>query len=232
MTTITKGYDLFETVAPATSFAFPNGWRIPAGFFHTDSEAFMGLIHFQGVPIREFRDSGGTTHRIGVADTIVYREEDAVIPGTSGSATIKCALVGLHLKSTHPIEVKVGDRMHKWSVVVTLSPKHPSAGTITITQKDGSGGTFSSNINVVPLFQFEHGASGEVKEIDAGAISIPADKRALVTKLYTVESSDVTWGFRPAHPEAGQVSTALTGNFAVGEIIGHHSHWITPVLLQ
>jgi hypothetical protein len=64
-----------------------------------------------------------------------------------------------------------------------------------------------------------------------GAMQIPEDKRALATKINTVEASFVPWGFAPAEPETAAAVSDLTGNFAIAEPIfetGPHPH-IKPV---
>jgi hypothetical protein len=161
MTTIRAGYDLFETMEGGANATFPNGLPIPAGFFDPDSEPFMGIIEFQGVPIREFTDpQTGRTHKTGHADTIVHRTRDAVISGNSGSATIPIELVRVTLRSSRPIEVKVGRRVQRWHVHMTLSSAVKSTGTMTISQTSATKGHFSSTLLPVPLFRFERLSGG------------------------------------------------------------------------
>jgi hypothetical protein len=222
MSTISAGYDLFETIEEGANFTFPNGLRIPAGFFDTDSVPFMGIIQFRGVPIRKFTDPrSGTTFETGTADTIVFRKQDAIINGTSGSATIEIELARLSLRSSSPIEVKVGRHVQRWDVHVSLSRSVPSTGTMTITQTSASGGHFSSTLLPVPHFRFERLSDGKESHLDTGAMPIPNEKRALVTRINTLESSDVAWGVRPAAPETALAIPELTGNFAVLEPIVH-----------
>lgn len=210
MTTIHKGHDLLETVS--AHFIFPNDMRIPAGFFHAHSAPWMGTIDFRGVPIREFQ-----THKTGSTDTVVQRLEDAVIPGTSGSATIPIELVKLSLVSVHPIEVTVGRHKQKWDVHASVASSHKSTGTMTITQTSATGGHFSSKLTVVPYFKFIRRSDGEEKTLDVGAMPIPREKREQLTARNTLESSEVAWGTAPADPETDLYIAAVSGNFAVAE---------------
>jgi hypothetical protein len=210
MTTIRKGHDLLETVS--AYFTFPNDMRIPAGFFDPHSAPFMGMIEFRGVPIKEFQ-----THKTGSTDTVVERLEDAVIPGTSGSATIRIELVKLPLVSVHPIKVTVGRREQLWNVHASVASSPKSTGTMTITQTSATGGNFSSKISVVPLFKFVRRSDEEEKTLDIGAMPIPREKREQFIARITLESSEVAWGTAPADPDTALHIAALAGNFLVAE---------------
>ncbi len=160
--TIPAGYDLFVT-DPGTSFGFTGDFSVPAGFFDPASAPFSGTVDFRGEPIGEF---GG--HAVGDADTIVQRLEAAEPP-----ATVPIEIVELNLASVEPITVQVGTGMQLWDVHVDLSPARPSHGSMTITKTGEEGGTFSSQLLVLPRFTFVRESDGATRTLDLGT-SLPA----------------------------------------------------------
>jgi hypothetical protein len=231
---VIAGTDFFQTPPGGANFQFPNFLQIPGDFFDKGSAPFTGLIEFQGVPIPEYTDPRSKKkYSTGGADTIIRRPQDAVIQGTSGSATIQIEMVALSLRSTSPIEVQVGNRVQRWEVYVSLSPSAPSTGTMTFTQTSASGGHFASQLQPVPLFHFVR-SDGIEKTLDLGKMQIPDEKRALVTRLTTVESSEVPFVLTPAPGEVP--AAAVTGNLAITQTIFHVGPHpvlkaVTPVLV-
>ncbi|OFW66077.1 MAG: hypothetical protein A2Z12_10320 [Actinobacteria bacterium RBG_16_68_21] len=145
--TIPPGYDLFETDPQTTHFDFQGPAALPAGFFGPGSEPFSGQINFAGAPVATF---GG--HNTGDADTIVRRPRSAM-PGAPDPIDIE--LVALSLVSVQPITVTyTGMGTHEWEVNVGLSPTTPSKGQMRIYGNTTEGGTFDSQLQVVPLFTF------------------------------------------------------------------------------
>src|ERR1019366_3898194 len=159
--TITAGFDLFETTGDAY-FALPSGFSVPADFFHKSSAPFTGIIRFEGYPLRKFKDPRtGKEHKTGTTDTIVHRKQDVTIKSVGGSGTTEIELVQLSLRSCRPIEVHVGRGVQRWDVQVSVSRSKPSAGSMTITQTSEHGGQFASELVIWPLFRFERQSDGE-----------------------------------------------------------------------
>jgi len=227
MPTIQSGFDLFETQGDAF-FTLPNGFSVPADFFQKGSHPFAGIIRFTGFPIRRFEDPrNGKEHKIGTTDTIVFRKQDVNIANVPGSGTTEIELVVLQLRSVNPIEVQTAHGTQKWDVFVSLSRAKPSLGTMTITQTSDGGGTFSSELVIWPSFRFERRSDGEEKVLDMGALRVPPEKQAVVSKINTLAAAEVPW---TTTPEAGKLAnTALTANFAV-RAIAHHSHSVVAAL--
>jgi hypothetical protein len=231
MSTITAGFDLFETTGDAY-FALPSGFSVPADFFHKSSAPFTGIIRFEGYPLRKFKDPRtGKEHKTGTTDTIVHRKQDVTIKSVGGSGTTEIELVQLSLRSCRPIEVHVGRGVQRWDVQVSVSRSKPSAGSMTITQTSEHGGQFASELVIWPLFRFERQSDGEERFLDVGALKIPAEKHALVARLNTLLASEVAWQDGPPVREDALAIPELTGRFAVATI-GHHSHFISVALLQ
>src|SRR5580658_2630196 len=178
MSTITAGYDLFQTVEGEANFTFSTSHPVPANFFHKGSAPFMGTIRFEGRPIRKFKDPrSGKEHSVGMTDTIVERKKDVIIKAIGGSGTTEIELVRLSLRSCCPIKVQVGRSVQRWDVHLGVSHSARSVGNITITQTSEHGGTFESEIQVVPHFRFERLSDGAERQLDMGALSISDEKQ-------------------------------------------------------
>ncbi len=95
----------------------------------------LGVVGFQGRPIGP-----------GATDTIVERQEDAILPGVGSSDTIPIELVALSLESIDPVVI-MGT---PGRLFVSLTPGQATVGTMTINHEnpDDGGplaeGTFSS----------------------------------------------------------------------------------------
>ena len=151
-----SGSDLFETDPEATHFAFQDQFAIPAGFFDPGSQPFQGQVPFYGVPLRTFQ--GRAT---GDADTVVTRLAPAnLAPPFPATDTVPIELVALSLQSAAPIVVKVGGATQVWDVTAEVSPSARSQGTMTVTQTSERGGTFDSQLTVIPLFHFTRRRDG------------------------------------------------------------------------
>src|ERR1700761_2747998 len=208
-------------------FVFTNYAWIPEHFFGQGSKSFLGAVQFRGDPLRGYTDQRtGKKYSPGSADTVVVREQDVTIKGTSGSSTTPIELVALSLTSTKPIEVDMGHRKHKWHVRLTLSKSKRSTGTMTITQTSANGGVYASELNVVPLFTFV-GQGGEEKPLDFGQMEIPREKAPLFKQLTTLTASDVAWELGPE--EAQQGAEAPAASFVIPELVSHFPHLVVQV---
>ena len=151
---IPAGYDLFETDPQSTHFDF----QLPAGFFGPGCQEWVGTVKFAGVPLETFMG-----HNVGDADTVVQRLEAA---NPMPDDTIQIELVALSLVSMEPITVQCGGGdPDQWDVNVGLSPTQPSKGRMTI-HHGTDGGTFDSQLPVVPLFTFTRISDGTTLMLD------------------------------------------------------------------
>jgi len=146
---------------------------IPAGFFGSGSDPFVGTITFRGNPMlplwlpsnANFQSTKfegaiilgqvplGPQQAPG-ADTIIKRTGDASLP-PGGSDTVPIELVALNLVSVQPITVTFNGGQNPVPWDVTLDLPNPGTGSMTLN-RDGStnGGTFTSTINVTPRITF------------------------------------------------------------------------------
>jgi hypothetical protein len=151
------GFDLFETDPQSTQFVFQSpDTAIPAGFFGPGSDPFTGQVHFGGVPLETFEGKG-----VGDADTIVHRLSPAEsVP----AAIVPIELVQLSLQSIEPITITYngGQKAEQWNVSANPSPSRPSRGAIIIHQ----GGTFDSQLQVIPLLTFTRLSDGSQRSLD------------------------------------------------------------------
>lgn len=148
-TTIPAGSDFWTTVsAGGQSFQDFSASPIPADFFGPGSEPFTGSIEFMGVPIGEATLGDFT-------DTIVERMEDAVLDGPGSEATVPIEMVLLNVQSVEPITVRIDGNSTQWIVNVQAYRDGTQVpGVITIRQTSETGGTFDSQLPVVPMFTF------------------------------------------------------------------------------
>jgi hypothetical protein len=107
-----------------------------------------------GGPIGVVALMGGTPP--SVADTIVTRLSDAMLPAVGSSATIDIEMTFLSLQSVAPVDV-MGNF---FDVFVTLDPNVPSPGEMTINHEFADNGTpeaegtFTSTLNVNFIAEF------------------------------------------------------------------------------
>lgn len=191
-TAFPAGADIFETDPETTRFAFQGEFALPAGFFDPGSQPFQGEVTFHGVPLKTFE--GKDT---GDADTVVKRRAPANLePPFPATDTVPIELVELSLQSTAPIVVTVGGATQTWDVTVEVSPSARSQGTMTVTKTSEKGGTFDSQLTVVPLFHFTRRPDGVQRFLDVGALKLPAAG----LEALTLRAVAVPWASRCADP--------------------------------
>jgi hypothetical protein len=147
--TIPAGSDLWTTVyGGGQTFQDFSQLPIPADFFGPGSEPFAGTIEFAGASLGD--------PLLDTVDTVVQRTQDAVLNGPGSTATVPIELVALHLQSVQPITVVINGSETQWTVEVKSHPGGTPiiTGSMTIRQTSDSGGTFDSNLTVVPRFFF------------------------------------------------------------------------------
>ena len=145
---------------------------IPGDFFGPGSDPFSGAITFQGA-----RVSTDESAPLGPADTIVRRMEDVCPSEVGNSVTVEAELVALSLQSVAPINVTYngGQTPELWDVQVCLSSQTQSPGSMTIYLEEADGGTFDSNLPVLPKFNFTRGLDGATRTVDCGDADQPCD---------------------------------------------------------
>ena len=133
---VPAGFDLFTTVRADVDIS------LPADFFNPGSDPFTGNVMLGG-------GSGG-----GV-DTIIQRKESASPLLVPGSDTIPIEILQLNLVSIEPITVTYGGGSpEKWNVMMTIDPFNQSLGSMTIDHTSSEGGTFYSNLTILPTINF------------------------------------------------------------------------------
>lgn len=140
---------------------------IPAGFFGAGSNPFAGTVGFVGNPPIPTAPGGA----LGTADTLVSRLDNLSFLAL-GSLTTRIQIRALKLRSTAPITVTYGGGFtEQWNVQLTLStvvmPQPIGNMVITLNCVNG-GGTFTSNLPVVPRFIFTNVMTGIVVVLDCG----------------------------------------------------------------
>lgn len=154
--TIPAGFDLFETDPQSTHMDL----ALPAGFFGAGSDPYTGFVKFSGVPLGSFDGKN-----VGDADTIVQRKA-SVNPAPSDTVPIE--IVALSLISVEPVTVTYngGATSEVWDVKVDLSPSLPSVGQMTINKTKVNGGTFSTQLQIVPRLTFVSLSNAQTQTFD------------------------------------------------------------------
>jgi hypothetical protein len=216
---IPAGFDLFETDPEQTVFRFRNAAAIPANFFASGSQQFVGDVAFGGVQFRRFHNVD-----VGDADTVVQRKSDALVPRDgSPSKPVQIELVRLSLASMAPIQVKVGATTQLWNVRAQVSPTRPSTGQMTIARNSPLFGTFDSSLVVYPKFTFTRvpnrraaKSQSQTKTLDVGAL--PDQFRPDDASL-TFTARGVPWRAGCAEPA---LAISLNAAFCPGLAAGGH----------
>ena len=151
-TNISPGYDLFTTPSGSNTFVqFANN-PIPADFFGPGSDPFYGRIELQGAPMNTVPPG-----ILGPTDTVIRRLDAATLPSCGAGDEIPIEIVALNLVSVSPITVTFngGQFNELWDVNGCLSGSAPQpTGTMTIHHDCDAGGTFTSQMFVLPNFTF------------------------------------------------------------------------------
>ena len=144
---------LVVAAAPLAAQSFPAGndsWTTPAdGQTQVNLNSFPGALTALGSPVVSgstvnLQGSPLSTSQIGKADTLMAR---GAISGGSGSLSI----IALNLASSSNVRLQDG---RQYSLQVCASDTASPAGTITLTQANGDGGTFNSSFSVLPKLVF------------------------------------------------------------------------------
>ena len=156
---VKHGFDQFTTPSDGNTYHNFTDGPIEAGFFNNPgssgtSNKYTGAVPLKGVPLP---NQGG-------ADTVVSRNQDVTTPGTT-----TLTVAGLSLASISPLTITFSDgHNEQWNMTVGLSQIQSSTGSMTITDAGSNGGTFDSNLTIIPRFTFTRVSDGLVKVWDTG----------------------------------------------------------------
>ena len=154
-TFIPKGDDLFETTGDGGTYHNFGNDGLDAGTF-TSNNGSPSLEYTQLVTL-----VGKALGPLSDIDTIISRNEDVTVPGTTS-----LTMTGLSLESTSPITITYADgTTENWKMHVGLSALKSSTGSMTIE----SGGTFDSTLKVWPKFTFTSTLDGDTVVVDTGS---------------------------------------------------------------
>jgi hypothetical protein len=184
--TVPPGFAFLRTAAEGAEFRF-DVLPIPPGFFHPRSHEYTRPIRFRGSSLPAVYFGG---RRITHVDTVVRRFEPGRFSGPyPQTATVPIEIVGLSLQSCSPLDVAVGSWTEQWVARVTLSSARAPRGRMTITRLNRVGGVFDSELNVIPVFEFERVCDGKRAVLDVGNLmDMPGIAAALV-----MTSTETPW---------------------------------------
>ncbi len=157
--TIPTGDCCWTTPLGRTTYTFCDN-PIPADFFEPGSEPFDGTVVLRGANIPP------------VADTVVRRLEGMTLGPAPSMATVPVELVALSLACVDPIDIGGSGA---WDVAVGLSQNPQPQGTMTVRRTHDNGGTFTSELPVLPRFTFYKVSNPtDVRVLDLGVEGMPA----------------------------------------------------------
>jgi hypothetical protein len=206
--------------AAQTFSAGDDGWATPSGGqTQVDLGSMPAATTALGSPIVggnvvNLQGKALDSTNLGSIDTILSR--GAVASGT-GTLTI----VALNLVSSSNIQLQDG---RVYSLAVCLSDTASSSGSITLTQVNGDGGTFSSSFSVLPKLVFTNvNNSGDVLTIDCGSGGCDP---------LTMTAANAGWvqtgGPSNFSPSAEGITPLPNGNDTVANCGGTHTLALVP----
>lgn len=159
---VLPGLDLWTT-PPGASYEDFRETPIPADFFDPGSDPFDGIVYWVGVPLAPISS-------IALTDTIVRRPALAPLPTCGTGVQIPIEIVSLSLTSIQPITVTYNNGLNPelWNVDVCLSSIPQPQGTMTIEHDCAAGGTFTSELPVLPKLVFTRVSDSAVRTLDFG----------------------------------------------------------------
>jgi hypothetical protein len=166
---VQAGLDLLQTEPALTEFDFAPT-PIPADFFGPGSDPFDGIIALAGGPLPTTLCPNDDLTGI---DTIIERLADAQVSLIGSSDPIPIEIIELSLVSSAPITVTFngGQNPEQWDVEVDLGPGPQPTGQMTIHRTHANGGTFDTQLPVLPRFTFTRLA--EVRVLDFNLAGLP-----------------------------------------------------------
>lgn len=174
---VQPGFDLFITDQTNTEFDF-NPQPIPADYFGPGSDPFDGTIALKGHPLPQNPlcpppPTLCPNDDLTYIDTIVERLGTAFLPSVGSSDVIDIEIVALSLKSVSPITVTYNGGLYPelWDVDICLSASQVT-GDMLINKTHPNGGTFDSDLPIVPLFVFTRQSDGEERILDGASAGI------------------------------------------------------------
>jgi hypothetical protein len=144
---------------PSTwDFGFHGAPAIPAGFFGSGSDPWIGTIACVGIPLEP-------QGAVPTADLVVRHEALDWVPNPVSSYgpreipntfRIRCEMQQLSERGLEPVLVTYnsGQRQETWDVVVTISKEHPGGGLIDITWLSPTGNSGLCDIEIAVKVDF------------------------------------------------------------------------------
>lgn len=180
---VPSGFDLFQTMTASVSFR--RALKIPRDFFGSGTEVLTRDLQFRGQPIGGFQD-----RETGTTDSVVRRRRPIELaPPFPATQQVPVELVALSLQSVSPFQVRVDSQTEEWDVEMGLSAQRRSHGRMQVIKAVPTGGTFSTQLAVIPRFTFTRRSDGATKTLDVGARDLPPG----ALRQLTVEVRTAPW---------------------------------------
>jgi len=209
---------LLAAALPLAAQSFTAGndsWTTPSGGqTQVNLNSFPGALRALGSPVNgsgiiNLQGSPLNSTSIGKADTLMAR-------GAISSGNGSLQIIALNLSGSSNVVLQDG---RQYALQVCLSDTASTAGTISLTQNNGDGGTFSSSFTVLPKLVFTN-------------VNPPYDKVRIDCAgggcdPLTMSSSNSGWvqtgGPGNFSPSAKGIPPLPTGNVSVNNCDGSHT---------
>lgn len=215
---------LAAVVTPAAAQSYPaanDGWKTPGGGQSTvDLSQFPNVLGSAYVnPVVSLKGKP-LSSQLGTIDTLLERGP-VTLNGGTGTGTLR--IVALSLESESLVQLQDG---RSYRLNVTLSSTPSPTGSITLTQANPDGGTFSSSFDILPKLTFTNvNPPGDVVNIDCASGGCPQ---------FTLSSSNSAWvtkfGPSPGNfdPVAAGVTPIAAGITVQGYTTVGTNHAVVP----
>lgn len=166
--TINKGGDLLAVNANLKL-------ELPANFFAPGSSPWTGVVSASGVPIGTYG-----AFELGTTAFVLERRNVVVLSGSSGSTErVLAKPSALALACASPITVTVGSGTQTWQVTARMGSTPASTGWYDLTGDATSGGTFTAQIELPLVVDFESSIGS--RSFDCGVVVLSASSCAWTT---------------------------------------------------
>jgi hypothetical protein len=159
--TVQPGDDGWTTPGGGLTYLNLTGWNLSSVFPGGSVVPGTEKVNLKGKPIKQAS--------LGSVDTIVRHTGSHTFSYFGETRTIPVQIVGLSMLSDNdPVGIS---GYGTYNLEVYLSTATAGTGTMSVTQVNGDGGTFSSSFSVYPVVVFVNTSTGAKTRLDCGAVS-------------------------------------------------------------
>jgi len=140
---------------------------LPANFFGSGSNAYSGDLAASGAALKT-----AGAWELGFTNVVFFRHDAKTLtwPATSAGPSI-VTVPELQMNGDSTITITfMAAAPQNWTVSVKLADEHPGVGSYELTRTSTSGGTWTANLPIHPVFTFKRNSTTKV--FDAGNVTL------------------------------------------------------------